>query len=579
MAQAISTLAGNTILWYSIVVGIFIGMMGVGSLSYRRIFNEWSSIRVFIYIELALVLIGGAGVIVVNISHMLSQYLFFHGFFMAAQTIFPIWSITVVALIGFFTGIELPLLMQIMKDNAPQKRTHNRVLAADYVGSLAGAVLFPLALLPFFEITTIGFIAASFNLAVVMFVLLKYKYGPCGQMRNAVIVVFILIAALANGGHISGYFTEKYYSAKNAHDISELFAPKDSGIEIIRTSSPYQKIDVVKGFREPREEAVANIFTKKYIRDPKYPRNVSLYLNGDFQLFSDIDEMYHEWFAHVPIILNESVPENILVLGAGDGILDKELLKYAGVKHIVHVDIDRKIIELAKTSPDLLHMNRGSLADKRIEIVIEDAFSFIQKTSGRFDAVYIDLPNPNSYDLSRLYSREFYVFVKKLLNENGFIALDAPGTDPVPSFNAGGGIDYLVGPKWSAYYNTLKSSGFETIIPYRSITETDNEDILNAAKKFVSGNVAPEFIDIEAKAILNEHALSVSQSFIFAKASKIGDIAYWETGASFDALNKLRFNISFLSYPEPEFTDWKQVNSIARPTIFDISAWKVRYPH
>ena len=85
--------------------------------------------------------------------------------------------------------------------------------------------------------------------------------------------------------------------------------------------------------------------------------NQVLFLNGDFQLVSNYEEIYHEFFAHVPIITNAATPRRVLVMGAGDGLLIRELIKYEDIERIVHVDLDEKLVSLAREHPILTTMN------------------------------------------------------------------------------------------------------------------------------------------------------------------------------------------------------------------------------
>jgi spermidine synthase len=126
------------------------------------------------------------------------------------------------------------------------------------------------------------------------------------------------------------------------------------------------------------------------------------------------------------INLNRKTPEKVLILGGGDGLLARELLKIEGVESITLIDLDPKMIELSRTYPPLLKLNEGALNSDRVEVMVGDAFIFLKETNKKWDAILIDFPLPYSFDLSRLYSTEFYSLIKQRLTEAGGALFDAP---------------------------------------------------------------------------------------------------------------------------------------------------------
>jgi spermidine synthase len=109
------------------------------------------------------------------------------------------------------------------------------------------------------------------------------------------------------------------------------------------------------------------------------------------------------------------------VLGGGDGLAVREILRYPSVEEVVLVDLDPDMTNLGKTLAPLVELNRASLLDERVEVINADAMNWLSDFNGRpFDAAIVDFPDPNSFGLGKLYTRRFY----RLLS--GALAPEAP---------------------------------------------------------------------------------------------------------------------------------------------------------
>lgn len=160
----------------------------------------------------------------------------------------------------------------------------------------------------------------------------------------------------------------------------------------------------------------------------KGPGDVRLYQNGQLQ-FSEADEhRYHEALIHIPMSLAPQ-KQNVLVLGGGDGLATRELLKYKEVKTITLVDLDPEMIKLAKENPHLLRLNQKSFDSNKMNIINDDAFNFLKRTHKLYDVIIIDLPDPNNEALNKLYTWEFYSLVRNHLAPSGFVSIQS--TSPV----------------------------------------------------------------------------------------------------------------------------------------------------
>jgi spermidine synthase len=151
-----------------------------------------------------------------------------------------------------------------------------------------------------------------------------------------------------------------------------------------------------------------------------------LFIDGNLQ-FSTTDEYrYHEALVHPTLSLARAgKPEQVLVLGGGDGLGVREVLKHPSVKRVVLVDLDPVMTDLGKTFPSIVEANKNALADKRVEIVHLDAHKYLERGSDLFDAIIADLPDPNNEALAKLYSVEFYKLARRRLSAQGIFVTQA----------------------------------------------------------------------------------------------------------------------------------------------------------
>jgi spermidine synthase len=183
----------------------------------------------------------------------------------------------------------------------------------------------------------------------------------------------------------------------------------------------------------------------------KFKDDLRLYLNGNLQ-FSSIDEYrYHESLVHVPMSLSNH-RSNILVLGGGDGLVLREVLKYPDVEKIILVDLDKAITDLSSSYPLITKINDNSFKSSKVAIINDDALKFLDSGSELFDVIIIDLPDPNNEGLAKLYSQEFYRLVSRRLAKDGVFVTQA--TSP-----------YFSNKTFWLIDNTVRSAGFSTA-PY-----------------------------------------------------------------------------------------------------------------
>ena len=567
IAQTLATLAANTVVWYSVTIGVYLAALGVGALLHRNSspLGLWE--RLF-KIEILLTIVGSTAVFVMHFAHTATLTV---DTTLVSASIFFGSALVMIILVGVLTGFELPLLINLGNEASPRRNVTNRVLGFDYLGALIAGIGFPLYLVPRFNLFTVGLLTASVNLVVALVTLcwiLPDKKQFVARIAIPGLLFFVLIAGLFKTESFEQYFLKKYYyylsyPTKSAFLLDSMSERED----VLRVRSPYQQIDIVSDTPRHKGDLLIDAYSTKFLENKKRPRDYALFLNGDFQVSAKYEEFYHEFFAHVPIALNGRVPARVLVLGGGDGLLIREILKHDLVQKIVHVDLDSSLIELATTHPILSVINEGSLVDPRVHTQIGDAFYFIQNTTEQFDAIFLDFPYANDYNLSKLYSREFFHFVKKRLTPSGFAALDAPGLRNQ-------------GRLFEIYLNTIKKAGFSDVRPYTSMVEVDNRsarEILSNSERWTGLSEKDKRHAIVG--FIARHVHSLRNGFIMMADVKRDEKLYWDPSVNLHVLNEDRLDLTLRSakrFGQTDLIDSKKVNSIFRPTLPLGSVWNIR---
>lgn len=620
IAQTFSFLAGNTVIRYSVTIGLYLGGMGLGALFCKKITAPADPRTSLVRVEAGLSIIGGLSALILHYAHALFCFLRLADRMLAGVVAFYSATFLLILCIGFLTGLELPLLIRMGTALAAGRIT-NRILGFDYFGSLAAAVAFPLVLLPYVEMVTLAFATAVCNLAVAVYIM-----RSAGQLKRQRVVAACIL--LASAGFCAGlYFhrgiqqtlLKRYYYHYQLADMSgrwnpvSFFKRGDALEDIERYNSRYQKIDIVHlpWTGDPFTPYLVTAYSTKFIHDPRFPQGYLMFLDGGFQLWTDYEEVYHEYFAHIPVIVNKSVPESVLVLGAGDGMLARELLKYKDIRKITLVELDSAVIELARTHPVLRYANKSSLDDPRVTVVVADAYYYLRHSLERFDAIYIDFPDPNTYELAKLFSAEFYRTVRSHLNPGGFAVLDAPGIDlfsipddpaeitglpdyPLAAALNRGGALYARDEEncWEIFYQTLRSAGFGTIIPYCSNLEAENPQALRVLEALFADVETVSWMTTELhkadvtvyedkRAMIRKHIQAyiddLQMGFIMLKdAPEAVSLRYDDPGIRTYVLNEQRFYLAFTLPFSRASADSRLVNSILRPRFPKAPFWRIK---
>ncbi len=150
-------------------------------------------------------------------------------------------------------------------------------------------------------------------------------------------------------------------------------------------------------------------------------------MDSHFQLSSVYESDYHETMAHVPSIMLNQIGRKILVIGGGDGLLVRELLRYGtAIDEITLIDIDPEILKLARHNPGLRRLNGDALSDPKVTVITGDAFQAVRRGRGMYDKIYVDVLFPFDFETARLFTVEFFGALGKHLSPGGHLTVLSP---------------------------------------------------------------------------------------------------------------------------------------------------------
>jgi spermidine synthase len=412
IAGALSSyLLGDSILQFSTIIGCYLFAMGVGAHLSKYVADDEVLAR-FIDIELAVGLIGGvsAAILFMTFSWMTAPF----------RTLLYV----LVFMVGAMVGMEVPLVMRAL--NARQTAFNelvSRVLTFDYLGALAVSLLFPLVLAPQLGLVRTGFLFGMLNVGVACWTLYAFRAELANLMGRALRAGAVMLLLVA------GFGLSDRMVAWGEHGLF--------GDEVVwSASTPYQRLVVTR-----------------------WKDDLRLYINGNLQFSSRDEYRYHEALVH-PVLASLPWARSVLVLGGGDGLALREILRYPNIKQVTLVDLDPAMTGAFTQRAELAALNHRSFSDPRVKVVNADAAVWLQHSEQVFDAAIVDFPDPSSFALGKLYSVPFYGILARHVAENGLMVVQS--TSPFFAPHAYWTIDATlrdVGLHTSPYHAYVPSFG------------------------------------------------------------------------------------------------------------------------
>ncbi|SMC68957.1 spermidine synthase [Desulfocicer vacuolatum DSM 3385] len=428
----LSTLAtylmGNATFQWTMIMSIMLFAMGVGS-AYSRHFKT-RLLDTFVFVEFTLSsLCSVSAMLCFGLSPLLES---------RELVIYPL-----AFGIGFLIGLEIPIVTRLNSQYEALRTNISKVLEMDYFGSLIGGILFAFVFLP-----VLGFIYTPVLLGGINFLVaswLLWRFFDLTTYKKTLVGSFITVLLLMGtslwfAGDIVAFSEQKKY--------------KDTIIYAVQTK--FQKIVITR-----------------------WKKDYWLFINGQEQFSTFDEEKYHEPIVHPAMAMAPS-RKKVLILGGGDGLAAREVLKYADVESLTLVDLDPVMTELATHHPILSKINNKAFSHEKTTIVNGDGALFLEKSPQLYNVIIIDLPDPDSMDLMHLYSHHFYHTVKAHLSRGGVMITQASSP-------------FFARKAFLCINKTIQAAGFSTLPMHNAIPTLGQWGwILAVDKKLISAKALKE---------------------------------------------------------------------------------------
>lgn len=405
-----SYLLGDSVTQFSTVIGSYLFAMGIGSWLSRYI--ERALVLRFVQLELLVGVIGGF-----SAAALFAIFAFDAG-------PFRVLLYAIVLLVGILVGLEIPLVMRILKRDLSLRDLVSQVLTVDYLGALAVSLAFPLLLAPHLGLVRTGLLFGLMNAVVALWAVRVFRSqlprSPA-LLVQALLVLALIGAAFAGAGRFTAWAEQQMYSD-----------------EILYTrTTPYQRI-VITRWRD----------------------DLRLFLNNNLQFSSRDEYRYHEALVH-PGLASLPQARRVLVLGGGDGLAVREILKYPHVAQVTLVDLDPGMTTLFRDSPPLRALNGDAFHSPKVQVINADAARWLETSEASYDFIVVDFPDPTSFAVGKLYTVPFYRLLQRRLAPHGRIVVQS--TSP-----------YYGRKAFWTVVATLDAAGFKTT-PYHALVPSFGE--------------------------------------------------------------------------------------------------------
>ncbi|MCF3122608.1 polyamine aminopropyltransferase [Streptomyces arenae] len=408
-----SYLIGDSVTQASVVLSVMVFAMGIGSLLAKRLRCRASAW--FGLVEAALALVGGCSAMALYAAFAWTGD---KGEVWASGSRYLLVAFSLA--IGVLIGAEVPLLMVLIQRIRRQDASGavSDLFAADYVGALVGGLAFPFLLLPLFGQLTGALFTGAVN-ALAGGALVFGLFGRDLSTRGRWVLLtanVVVLSLLASAAVLVDDFERAARRAVYGGDVR------------VAVQTDVQEV-VLTGARRS---------------------TLHLFLDGRLRISGRDEKRYHQGLV-APAMRGPHA--RVLVLGGGDGLAAREVLRHRGVRRVDIVELDAGVVRLARHDPVLSALNGHVYADPRVHVVNADAFRWLRSSRATYDVVISDLPDPGITASTKLYSQEFYGLTTRVLAEGGRLAVHA------------GPLSTRARVFWTVEA-TLRAAGLRTV-PYR----------------------------------------------------------------------------------------------------------------
>ncbi|MEP3674846.1 polyamine aminopropyltransferase [Sulfitobacter sp.] len=409
-----SYLLGDSVRQFSFVIGVFLATMGMGAWLSRFTVD---ALQGFVRVQVALGVVGGAMAPVI-----------YAAFAYTGEVQFLLYLM--LGCVGVLSGMEIPLIARVLKEIGATRFRFENVLSVDYLGALIASLAFPLVIVPHLGLMSASLMFGCLNLVVAGISIAMFHDKISHTLKGVCAAAFlVMVAGLAQ--------SERLVSVADAALFQDDL--------ILSETTPYQNIAVTR-FRD----------------------RTRLFLDHSIQFDTADEYRYHEMLVH-PALAHAPRRTNVMILGGGDGMAVREVLKYEDVVQVTLVDLDPRVTELFRDHAQLKLLNDQSLSDPRVTIMNQDAWAFAQDNKDVFDVIVIDLPDPKNLSLSKLYSIEFYATLIERLSPRGVLVTQAGS--PFFAHKA----FWSVAATWEGTRNPSAPSGQLIVRPYHTYVPSFGE--------------------------------------------------------------------------------------------------------
>lgn len=589
-AGAFSRVTGKDVFWNIIILSAYSSSAGIAFALFSGKYGEKKYSDFPFSSGLIMAIGGGLSAVFLKLFFMIRNNFFTYNSLAAGTVLFFLFSFLIVFLIGFLNGRIIARLKKTRLLASAGEKNDKYFWLSCCFGIFLGTLAFSILLSKNFGYIAIGLAVGIANIIAIIgagLIIAQRSKINIAKFALAVIVGVSFFYVLKDSGGLEQYFLRKeYFYSESSRDLKAFFSAMKNFPDIKVAGSHNDSMEMVKY----NDTGISNLLDQAYLNEAPdkidFKGGYNFFRNGEFRFSSSGEKIYNDFLVNFPIAFSGKVPRRTLIIGGSEGIIERELLKYNGAENIVHIFSSAEILEAARENEILRTLNGNSLENPKVRIIVGEEFNALEGLEEGFDAVFLDLPSPLGVSEERLYSREFFSFLRKRINPGGFLAMNAPGKNFSETYSAYN-LEYE--KRFLDYYRgTLVAAGFRNVYSYETGMETYNGRAIKLLENLIEKGIIIEKKDsgkisnkVEAvENLVGEYKNSAKRQYLFASENFAQPSKkYDDFGVKHDYLNEDRFDSAVSkNMVQGNQTDSGKVNSIFRQTLPDIPIWFAKIP-